>query len=175
MLVDETASDVKILNAISTIDKDQLEKFNPYRPQRMHLTTRFELLFYHDKIVIHEAMRTTIIAMLHQGHTSATKTGQLAEPFWLPGLYREFREKAETCPSCKAAGKNIKTQILSAKKNRLEILPAPNQDIQIDFVGPIKSKTCCDVYILVAIDRFSKWPTAHNCKNADTGTVLTKC
>ena len=42
----------------------------------------------------------------------------------------------------------------------------------MDFAGPIKSKTRGDVYILVAIDRFSKWPTAHICKNTDTRTVL---
>ena len=48
----------------------------------------------------------------------------------------------------------------------------PNQEIQLDFAGPIKSKTRGDVYILVAIDRFSKWPTAQICKNTDTRTVL---
>ena len=48
----------------------------------------------------------------------------------------------------------------------------PNQEIQLDFAGPIKSKTRGDVYILVAIDHFSKWPTAKICKNTDTRTVL---
>ena len=42
----------------------------------------------------------------------------------------------------------------------------------MDFAGPIKSKTRGDVYILVAIDRFSKWPTAQICKITDTRTVL---
>ena len=42
----------------------------------------------------------------------------------------------------------------------------------MDFAGPTKSKTVGDVYILVAIDRFSKWATAHVCKNTDTRTVI---
>ena len=42
----------------------------------------------------------------------------------------------------------------------------------MDFAGPIKSKSRGDVYILVAVDRFSKWPTAQVCKSADTRTVL---
>ena len=42
----------------------------------------------------------------------------------------------------------------------------------MDFAGQIKSKTRSDVYILVAVDRFSKWPTAQVCKNTDTWTVV---
>ena len=173
LLVDETARDVKILNTIAAIEQQQLESiFYPYRPQRLHLSTRFELLFYNDRIVIPENMQSTIIAMLHHGHVSKNKMEQLAEAFWWPGLNRDIREKAETCPSCRAAGKNIITQIPSTKKNNLEILTEPNQEIQLDFAGPIKSKSRGDVYILVAVDRFSKWPTAQVCKSAGTRTVL---
>ena len=42
----------------------------------------------------------------------------------------------------------------------------------MDFASPIKSKTRGDVYILVAIDRFSEWPTAQVCKSTDIRTVL---
>ena len=42
----------------------------------------------------------------------------------------------------------------------------------MDFAGPIKSKTRGDVYILVAVDRFCKWPTAQIFKNTDTRAVL---
>ena len=61
-------------------------------------------------------MRTTIIAMLQQRHTSAAKMDQLAEAFWWPGIHRERQEKAEKWPSCGATGKNIKTQIPSTEK-----------------------------------------------------------
>ena len=80
--------------------------------------------------------------------------------------------KSETCPSCRAAGKNITTQIPSTEKNNLEILTGLNQEIQLDFAGPIKSNTRGNEYILVAVDRFSKWHTAQVCKNLDTRTVL---
>ena len=171
--MDETARDVKILNEIAAIEKQQLESiFHPYRPHRLHLSARFGLLFYNEKIAIPGNMRSTIIAMLHQGHTSTAKMDQLAEAFWWPGLHREIQEKAETCPSCRAAGKNTITQIPSTEKNTLEILTELNQAIQLDFAGPINSKTRSDVYSLVAVDRFSKWPTAQVCKNTDNRTVL---
>ena len=174
LLVVETARDIKILNAKTAIEEQQLENiFYPHCPHRLHLYTRFGLLFYNEKTVIRENMRTTIIAMLHQGHTSsAAKMDRLAEVFWWPGVHREIQEKAETCPICRATGKNIVTQIPSTEKINLENLTEPNQEVQLDFAGPIKSKTRGDVYILVAIDRFSKWPTAQVCKNTDTRTVL---
>ena len=173
MQVEKTARDEKILNAITAIERQNIEEiFYPYRPHRYHLTTKFDLLFYNDKIVIPEAMRTTIFAMLHQGHTSTDKMDQSSTAFWWPGLHRETGEKAENFPSCRASGKNLTTQLPSTEKNNLEILSETNQEIQLDFVGPIKSKTRGDVYILVAVDRFSKWPTAQICKKTDSRTVL---
>ena len=87
-------------------------------------------------------------------------------------MYRKIQEKSENCPSCRAAGKNLRTQLPTTEINRLEILTEPNQKIQLDFAGPIKSNTRGDVYILVAVDRFSKCPTAQICKNTDTRTVI---
>ena len=88
-----------------------------------------------------------------------------------PGMQREIREKVENCPSCRAAGKNLKTQIPHTEINRLKILNEPNQEIQLNFAGPIKSKTGGEVCIFVTLDRFSKWPTAQICKNTESRTV----
>ena len=115
---------------------------------------------------------TTSIAMLHQGHTSVTKTDKATDAVWWPGMYREIRDISENCPSCRAAGKNPKIQIPLTEIKRLELSTEPNQDIRLDFAGPIKLKTRGDVYILAAIDRFSKWPIAQICKNTDTRTVI---
>ena len=87
-------------------------------------------------------------------------------------MHREIREESEDCPSCRASGKKLKTQLPSTERNKLDILFEPNQEIQLDFAGPIKTKTRGNVFILVAVDRFSKWPTAQICKNTNTRTVL---
>ena len=63
-------------------------------------------------------MRTTVIAMLHQGHPSATKMDKLAAAFWWPGIFPEIREKAENCPSCRASGKNLITQLPYTEKKQ---------------------------------------------------------
>ena len=103
----------------SSSSGEQVAYTHPARKRKKtenHLTTRFGLLFYNDKIIIPENMRTTVIAMLHQGHPSATKMDKLAAAFWWPGIYPEIREKAENCPSCRASGKNLITQLPYTEK-----------------------------------------------------------
>ena len=137
LLVDETAQDTKILDALNALEAGRPDDwFYPYRPKCEHLEPHFGLLFYNDTILIPEAMRSTIIAMLHQGHVSINKMDQSAEAFWWHGLQREIREKAEICPKCRAAGKNLTTELPQTEVNRLEILTEPGQEIQLDFAGP---------------------------------------
>ena len=86
LLFEETAQYAKILDAIIALEAGQPDiLFYPYRSHREHLTTRFGLLFY--KIVTPEVMRSTMIAMLHQGHVSTNKMAQSEEAFWWPGLH----------------------------------------------------------------------------------------
>ena len=82
LLVDETARDTKILDAIIALETGRSDNiFYPYDPHREYLTTRFGLLFYNDKIIISEELRSTLIAMLLQGHVTVNKMDQSAEPF----------------------------------------------------------------------------------------------
>ena len=49
----------------------------------------------------------------------------------------------------------------------------PGQQIQIDFSGRLNNKKLNGEHqILIAIDRFSKWPTAKICKSSETKEVL---
>ena len=82
LLVEETAQDTILLDAIIALEAGKADGiFYPYRPHREHLETRFGLLFYNDRIVIPEAMRSTIIVMLHSGHVSINKMDKSAEAF----------------------------------------------------------------------------------------------
>ena len=119
-------------------------------------------------------MRVVIVAWQHHGHAAADKMDKTAEAFWWPGMYREIQEKSKHCPSCSAAGKNLKTQIPSTEVILLELLTESKQEIQLVFAGPIKSKTGSDVFLLVAVNRFSKWPTAKYCSyNGTPRTIRT--
>ena len=108
--------------------------------------------------------------MLHKGPEPITKMEQAVEAFCWPMMHQKLRENSESCPSCRAAGKNPKTQRQLAEFNKLETSSDRNQELQLELACAIKYRTRGDVYFLIAIDHFSKWPTAHLCKNTDTRT-----
>ena len=51
-------------------------------------------------------------------------------------------------------------------------LSEPGQEIQIDFTGKLHNKKLSGkTQILIAVDRFSKWPTAKICKTSEKKEV----
>ena len=61
------------------------------------------------------------------------------------------------------AGENIKPQLPMTEDNYLPPAENTNQEIQLDFIGPIRFKHR-RFYILISIDRHSRWPAACNCE-----------
>ena len=113
LLVEKTARDTKILDAIVALETGISENiFYPYQPHREHLETRFGLLFYNDKIVIPEAMRSTIIAMLNQGHVRIhQQNGPVSRGILVARLTPRNQKRAGKCPRSRAAGKNLKPRL----------------------------------------------------------------
>ena len=69
------------------------------------------------------------------------------------------------------SGKSIKPNIPNTEKNNLPPVNNPNEDIQLDFIGPITENNR-RFYILLSMDRFSKWPAASLCKYTDGKTAV---
>ena len=75
--------------------------------------------------------------------------------------------------ACMSLGKNLKYQPPKQNFGKLKTLTEPGQEIQIDFSGKLNNKNLNgDHQILIAIDRFSKWPTAKICKSSETKEVI---
>ena len=71
-----------------------------------------------------------------------------------------------------SSGKNLKYQLPKNEFGELKTLTEPGQEIQIDFSGKLNNKKLNGEHqILIAIDRFSKWPTAETCKSSETKEV----
>ena len=86
----------------------------------------------------------------------------------------DIEKKAKTCSACLNAGKNLKTQLHSTEKSKLEPPKFPGKEIQIDFTGNLNSKHLdSSPFILVAVDITSRWPVAKIFKNTNLDTVIT--
>ena len=79
-------------------------------------------------------------------------------------MCKEIEDRTKNCVACMASGKNLNYQIPKNNLGKLKTLTEPGQEIQIDFTGKLHhEKLNGEHQILIAIDRFSKWPTAKIC------------
>ena len=117
-------------------------------------------------------LRRRLIEILHFGHSGVTKMLSDAKIFWWPEMRKDIEQRVKDCTACLATGKNLKYQIPKNKYGKLEKLSKLGQEIKIDFTGKMHNKNLNgELQILIAIDRFSKWPTAKLCKTSETKEV----
>ena len=67
--------------------------------------------------------------------------------------------KSKTSRLCTELGKNLKSIIPRSHWAPLPSCSEPNEEIQLDFGGPIIDGQGRELYFLACIDRFSKFPT----------------
>ena len=68
--------------------------------------------------------------------------------------------------------KKLKSIIPSSKWAPLKLCKVPNEEIQIDFRGPIYKEKNQEVYFLACIDRFSEFPRAEVFDRANADYIL---
>ena len=125
-----------------------------------------------EKLVIPINLQSAINNRIHAYHHGKSNMFEAVKDVWYPYIYRSIASIAEGCPECTAAGKNLKTII---KKNQLGTVPEPrepNESVQSDFWGPINYLNESRKNVLVAVDRFSRWPSAMVCGNNRSDKIL---
>ena len=173
-LIARTAIDPELTRVrISMRREDREATPEGYKQVFGKLSIRWGLIFMDDQIVVPVDLRRRLLDILHFGHAGLTKMTAEAKIFWWPNITRDIENKAKDCTACLASGKNLKYQLPKNLYGNLKTLTEPGQEIQIDFTGKLHNKNINrDVQILIAIDRFSKWPTVKICKTAETKEVI---
>ena len=91
---------------------------------------------------------------------------------WWPFMHRDLLSKTVKCNPCVKFGKNLKSIIPSSKWAPLKLCKVPNEEIRIDFGGPIYNEKNQEVYFLACIDCFSKFPTTEVFERANAQNIL---
>ena len=68
--------------------------------------------------------------------------------------------------------KNLKRIIGKQHSFQMEPVVEPNEEVQLDFAGPLPDELNRDAYILVAVDKWSKFPTAKVVSNTTVDVAL---
>ena len=144
-----------------------------YRQQFENISTRWGLTFVNDKIIVPTELRKKLLNTLHFGHAGTTKMRAEAKIFWWPNITKDIEEKVKNCLACLSSGKNLKYQLPKNESGKLKTLTEPGQKLQIDFTGKLHNKKLNgESQLLIAVDRFSKWPTVKICKTSETKEVI---
>ena len=172
LVMTETTNDSSLLKTLVCLERQQHDNIpEEYSIYKKKLSSKYGLVFYEDKFIVPKNLRTRIISLLHKGQTAINKMSMTGRHFWWPRITEAIQKQCSNCVPCEMAGKSIKPNIQSTEKNQLPPLNKPNEEIQLDFIGPITEKNR-RLYFLLSMDRFSKWPAASFCKSAESQTAV---
>ena len=90
-------------------------------------------------------------------------------------MKQDIENRVKDGTACLASGKNLKYQLPKKHyyRKRTRKLSEPGQEIQIDFTGKLHNKNLNgEIQILIAVDRFSKWPRVKVCKTSEAKEVI---
>ena len=172
-LISETAIVPELTRVRTSLRREDRETTpDGYRTVFDKLLIRWDLIFVDDQIVIPIDLRRRLLDILHFGQSGITKMTIEAKIFWWPNKKQDIETKVKDCTASLASGKNLNYQLPKKYYGKLEKLTEPGQEIQNDFIGKLLNKTFCgETQKLIALDRFSKWPTAKVCKISETKEV----
>ena len=163
----------EVRDCILTNNEARLKAINPYiHSYWRDLHVRSGCVCIDEKVAIPNVLREALTDDIHASHPGTWGMICMATHCWWPYMHRELIVKATECKPRTAIGKNLKSVIPAKQFTPHVPCVEPNQEIQIDFGGPIFDEKNTEVYFLAAIDRFSKYPTAYVYEKANGPNVL---
>ena len=164
----------KIFKAIEEDRKqDILQLGNYYKSYLKYLHVSGGCLYLVNRLVIPACLRSTMLHRLHEAHPGQFAMKSLATQYiWWPKIYREIHVHGDNCFECVKAGKNLKPLSNHNTLGKLPTVEEPNQEMELDFAGPLPLVWGTKKYILVYVDRFSKFPSAQITSSTSAKSII---
>ena len=131
-----------------------------------------DLLYMDNRLVIPKDMRENVLRAIHFGHAGSDSMLRESADIWWPRIHREILEKARNCPDFQLAGKNLKCIKSQRESGKIPEAVEPNEEISLDFAGPLQNGISKRKYLLVSVDNHSGWPDAMFLPNPNTDKVI---
>ena len=129
-------------------------------------------LWMDDKLVIPNSLHTAINNRLQYYHQRKINKFVAAKDIWYPYTHRNIVSIAQNCQECILARENLKTTCTKGELGKILELKEPNKDLHLDFWRPITYLQESKKYVIVAVDRFSRWPSARVCNENRSDKIL---
>ena len=149
-----------------------LDRFGAYLKNfQRDIHVKERLLFNDNKLIVPAGLRSPFLSLLHETQPGQIGMKSLAENIWWPHVYRDIYYHGKNCIQCIKAGKNLKVIMGTNNIEKLPILAEPNREIDLDFAGPLGKNWGNSKYLLVCINRFSKFPSAKVVNNTSASSI----
>ena len=99
----------------------------------------------------------------------------ICQNVWFLHIHRSIVQMAKNCKHCTEQGKNLKLIIGKNCSIQKDSIVEPNEEEQLDFAGALPDDLNNDAYILVAIDKWSKFPTVKVVSNTTKDVAINSC
>ena len=129
-------------------------------------------LWMDERLVIPIPLRKAVVKRIQCFHYGRSNMFDAVRDVWFPYLHRILVAAADGCKECTDAGKSLKPLCAKGDIGKLYETREPNECVKFDFWVPIKYLNESSKYVLVAVDRFSRWPLAMICGNNKSDKVL---
>ena len=163
----------EIRDCILTENEDRCKQISPYiHSFWKDLHVKNGCVCIDDRIALPHAIKDAYIDAIHATHPGTWGMSDMATHAWWPNMHRDIATKTAKCNPCVKIGKNLKSIIPDNKWAPLKLCKIPNEEIQIDFGGPIYNEKNQEIHFLECIDRFSKFPSAEVFDRANADNIL---
>ncbi len=96
-----------------------------------------------------------------------------AEYVWFPHMFKSIESTARHCTACQNTGKNLPCTPNVTKSAPRAPVHHCFDELELDFLGPLRQNSPLQQYVLVAVDRESRFPFAV-CSAAPTADIVVK-
>ena len=154
-------------------DPDRLKEISPYIFSNWrNPSVKHGCICHDERIPIPYAIEDAVLEDIHSTHPGSFAMPLLPQNVWWPYIHRDILAKASECKGCTEIGENLKLLISHCKWSPLPQSIEPNDEIQIDFGGPIINEKGIEQHFITNVDRYSKYPTAEIVNNAPGKNVI---
>ena len=159
-LISEDAWVDRLRRMIERNDRHSFELMGPYASPLWHqLSVVDDCILVDNRLAVPEQLRLAVLKRIYRGHPGQEAMLDVSKYLWWPHMQKDIVNLAEECRSCTRYGKNAKYIIPKNATKPLPLLTQPGQEVQLDYAGPLEDYKGKNIYLLVAIDRYSKFPS----------------
>ena len=152
-LTDEDASLCLMKRTIINQDYEGLCRIDSYIKSFWHCAAVVDgCIVVDNRIAIPMCLRKPLLSRLHRSHAGQLAMVDAAQYIWWPQMHRDIVQFCKDCPQCTKFGKNLKANASFNSSKPLPLLFGPNEELQLDYAGPLLDSFGNSIYILVAID-----------------------